>query len=62
MTHSFINFDLNIIGPFQKERFAKMQLSRPSNMQCSGFSTFMGLASLYLHPLKKSFLKTLFSQ
>ena len=21
MTHSFTNFDLNIIGPFQKERF-----------------------------------------
>ena len=37
-----------------------MQLSRPSNMQHLALSKFTGLTSLYLGPLIKSFLKTLF--
>ena len=37
-----------------------MQLSRPSSMQRLAFSRFIGVASLYLGPLIKSFLKTLF--
>ena len=37
-----------------------MQLSRPFNMQRLVFSKFVGLTSLYLGPLIKSFLKTLF--
>ena len=36
-----------------------MQLSRPSNMQRLAFSKLIGLTSLYLGPLIKSFLKTL---
>ena len=37
-----------------------MQLSRPSNIQRLAFSKFIGLTSLYLDPLIKRFLKTLF--
>ena len=37
-----------------------MQLSRPSNMQLLAFSRSIGLTSLYLGPLIKSFLKILF--
>ena len=37
-----------------------MQLSRPFHMQRLAFSRFVGLTSLYLGPLIKSFLKTLF--
>ena len=37
-----------------------MQLSRPSNRQLLAFSRSIGLTSLYLGPLIKSFLKILF--
>ena len=37
-----------------------MQLSSPSNMRRLAFSRFIGLTSLYLGPLIKRFLKTLF--
>ena len=37
-----------------------MQLSRTSDMQRLAFSKFVGLTSLYLGPLMKTFLKTLF--
>ena len=37
-----------------------MQLWRPSNMQLLAFSRFIGLTSIYLGPLMKSFLKALF--
>ena len=37
-----------------------MKLSRPSHMQRLAFSKFIGLTSLYLDPLIKSSLKTLF--
>ena len=37
-----------------------MQLSRHSNIQCLAFSKYIGLTSLQLVPLMKSFLQTLF--
>ena len=37
-----------------------MQLSRAFNLQRLAFSRFIGLISLYLRPLIKNFLKTLF--
>ena len=37
-----------------------MELSRPSNMQHLAFSRFICLTTLYLGPLIKSFLRTLF--
>ena len=76
MSDSFFIVFVNIIAPFQKERFIstikkkhlstflqhqlEIQLSRPSKIQHL-FPSKLGLSSLHLSPLIKSFLKTLLS-